>query len=93
MGTVNAPTREISDHVSNSSGQMFTTTDIRNHINKYNSEIHADENDMNYFLKHIIKDGSNVDTKYDENKRVRVLLVQTQFKVKPLFYRHNFWNK
>ena len=58
-----------------------------------NSEIHADENDMNYFLKHNIKDGGNVDTKYDDNKRVRVLLVQTQFKVKPLFYRHNFWNK
>ena len=42
---------------------MFTTTDIRNRINKYNSEIHGDEND-------IIKDGGNVAAKYDENKRV-----------------------
>ena len=49
LGKVNAPTREIADHVSKSSGQMFTTTDIRNRINKYNSEIHGDENDINDF--------------------------------------------
>ena len=78
LGKVNAPTREIAEHVSKSSGQMFTTTDIRNRINKYNSEIHGDENDINDFFNDIIKDGGNVAAKYDENKRVRVLLVQTQ---------------
>ena len=77
LGKVNAPTREIAEHVSKSSGQMFTTTDIRNRINKYNSEIHGDENDINDFFNDIIKDGGNVAAKYDENKRVRVLLVQT----------------
>ena len=52
---VNAPTREIADHVSKSSGQMFTTTDIRNRINKYNSEIHGDENDIDDFLMTLSK--------------------------------------
>ena len=51
----NAPTREIADHVSKSSGQMFTTTDIRNRINKYNSEIHGDENDIDDFLMTLSK--------------------------------------
>ena len=74
----NAPTREIADHVSKSSGQMFTTTDIRNRINKYNSEIHGDENDINDFCNDIIKDGDNVAAKYEKNMKVRVLLVQTQ---------------
>ena len=32
----------------------------------------------------IIKDGGNVATKYDENKRVRVLLVQTHVQFKAL---------
>ena len=48
-------TREIADHVSKSSGQMFTTTDIRNRINKYNSEIHGDENDIDDFLMTLSK--------------------------------------
>ena len=97
LGNVNAPTREIAEHVSKSSGQMFTTTDIRNRINKYNSEIHGDENDINDFFNDIIKDGGNVAAKYDENKRVRVLLVQTQTQfrrsLKPgqtFFYRHDY---
>ena len=47
--------REIADHVSKSSGQMFTTTDIRNRINKYNSEIHGDENDIDDFLMTLSK--------------------------------------
>ena len=81
---MNAPTREIAEHVSKSSGQMFTTTDIRNRINKYNSEIHGDENDINDFFNDIIKDGGNVAAKYDENKRVRVLLVQTRTQFKAL---------
>ena len=38
----------------------FTTTDIRNRINKYNSEIHGDENDINDFFNDIIKDVGNV---------------------------------
>ena len=59
LGKVNAPTREIAEHVSKSSGQMFTTTDIRNRINKYNSEIHGDENDINDY------DDGNED---DQNK-------------------------
>ena len=84
LGKVNAPTREIAEHVSKSSGQMFTTTDIRNRINKYNSEIHGDENDINDFFNDIIKDGGNVAAKYDENKRGRVLLVQTQTQFKAL---------
>ena len=37
---VNAPTREIGDHVFKQSGQHFTTTDIRNRLKKYNAEIH-----------------------------------------------------
>ena len=55
MDLSNAPTREIADHVSKSSGQMFTTTDIRNRINKYNSEIHGDENDIDDFLMTLSK--------------------------------------
>ena len=35
LGRVNAQTREIADHVSKQSGQHFTTTDIRNRLNKY----------------------------------------------------------
>ena len=49
---------------------MFTTIDVRNRINKYNSEIHGDENDINDFFNDIIKDGGNVADKYDEKKRV-----------------------
>ena len=52
---MNAPTWEIADHVSESSDQMFTTTDIRNRINKYNSEIHGDENDIDDFLMTLSK--------------------------------------
>ena len=63
---------------------MFTTNDIRNRINKYNSEIHSDENDINDFFNDIIKDGGNVADKYDEKKRVRVLLVQTRTQFKAL---------
>ena len=55
LGKVNAPTWEIADHISASSDQMFTTTDIRNHINKYNSEIHGDENDIDDFLMTLSK--------------------------------------
>ena len=73
---MNAPTWEIADHISESSDQMFTTNDIRNHINKCNSEIHSDENDINDFCNDIIKDGDNVAAKYEENMKVRVLLVQ-----------------
>ena len=36
------------------------------------------------FFNDIIKDGGNVAAKYDENKRVRVLLVQTQTQFKAL---------
>ena len=81
---MNTPTWEIADHISESSDQMFTTTDIRNRINKYNSEIHSDENDINDFFNDIIKDGGNVADKYDEKKRVRVLLVQTRTQFKAL---------
>ena len=73
---MNAPTWEIADYVSESSDQMFTTIDVRNRINKYNSEIHGDENDINDFCNDIIKDGDNVAAKYEENMKVRVLLVQ-----------------
>ena len=55
MGKVNAPTWEIADHVSESSDQMFPTIDVRNRINKYNSEIHGDENDIDDFLMTLSK--------------------------------------
>ena len=40
--------------------------------------------DINDFFNDIIKDGGNLAAKYDENKRVRVLLVQTHVQFKAL---------
>ena len=73
---MNAPTREIADQLSSETG-LHSTKDIRNRIDKYQDDIHGDEEDINEFFNDIIQEGGNVAAKYDENRRVRVLLVQT----------------
>ena len=80
LGRVNAPTHKIVDHVSKQSGQHFTITDIRNRFNKNNAEIHGDESNIN----DLITDGGSVLTKFDNNRRVRVLLIQTKTELKAL---------
>ena len=82
LGRVNAPTCEIADHVSKQSGQHFTTTDIRNRLNKYNAEIHGYESNNNDYFNDLITESGSVLAKYDKNRSVRVLLIQTKTKLK-----------
>ena len=49
----------------------------RNRIEKYSDDIHNDQEDINEYFHDVIEDGGNVAAKFDENGKVRVLLVQT----------------
>lgn len=84
LGSVNAPTREIASMVSKETGLNYSTKEIRNRLEKYSEDIRSDEQEINDYFHDIIADGGNVCAKYDENNKVRVLLIQTIVQLKAL---------